>query len=103
VGQDSPQNSSVAKEPSRAGSFKLAEDWFGEVRQYFLTLALVVAAVLAFRTVLIQKVGLPEWSLVFAFVPPLLVFVFRTMPRMIQRRHEDRFVKIAAASKFGGI
>jgi hypothetical protein len=80
----------------------VAKDWFGEVRQYFLTLGLVVAAVLAFRTVLIQKLGLPEWSIALAFVPHLLVFVFRTVPRLIERWHEDRFIKVAAGPKVTG-
>jgi hypothetical protein len=31
----------------KAGSFKAAKDWFGEVRQYFVTLGLVPAGVFA--------------------------------------------------------
>src|SRR5215469_3761714 len=96
------KHSSVAKEPKRAGSFKVAKDWFGEVRQYFLTLSLVVAAVLAFRTVLIQQLGWPEWSIALAFIPPLLVFAFRTVPRLIERWREERFIKIAAGSTVTG-
>jgi hypothetical protein len=102
VPKDSTKHSSVAKEPKKAGSFKVAKDWFGEVRQYFFTLGLVVTAILAFRTVLIQKLGWPEWSITLAFVPPLLVFVFRTVPRVIQRWHEERFIKIAASSTVTG-
>jgi hypothetical protein len=102
VPKDSSKHPSVAKEPKKAGSFKVAKDWFGEVRQYFFTLGLVVTAVLAFRTVLIQKLGWPEWSIALAFVPPLLVFLFRTAPRLSQRWHEDRFIKIATGSTVTG-
>jgi hypothetical protein len=49
-----------------------------------------------------ERIGLPEWTLVFAFIPPLLVFLFHTIPRLVQTRHEQAFNKIAINSKVAG-
>ena len=74
------------RESKGAGSFARAKVWLSEVRQYFLTLALVITAVLALKELAIERIGLPEWTLAFAFIPPLLGFLFRTIPRLIQTR-----------------
>ena len=100
--QSSLNKPSGVRESKGAGRFGRAKVWLSEVRQYFLTLALVITAVLALKELAIERIGLPEWTLVFAFIPPLLVFLFRTIPRLIQTRHEQTFIKIAINSKVTG-
>ncbi len=94
----SKKKSEVAHSKSGLG-FAQVKDWLTEFRQYFVTLPLALGAFLAFKTFVIEKLGLPEWTAWLAFIPPLLVFLFRTVPRLVERRHEQMFIKCAKGEK----
>jgi hypothetical protein len=74
-------------------------------RATFASLVAAIAAFVALQAYLSGKLGVPKWTAWLAFIPPLLVFLWKTVPRLIEWRHERVFVesgqKDAAKSQNG--
>jgi Leucine-rich repeat (LRR) protein len=90
----SPKKSHRSPGKSSTG-FAPFKGWFTEARQYFIALPLAIGAFLAFRTYVVDTLHWPKWTAWLAFIPPLLVFVFKTVPRLQEWWHERSFIKSA--------
>ena len=76
-------------------SFTALKGWLTEARQYFIALPLAIGAFLAFTNYVADVLHWPKWTAFLAFVPLLLVFLFKTVPRLIEWRHQRVFIKSA--------
>jgi hypothetical protein len=74
------------------GMFVAARRFLSESRQYFLAVSAAVAAFGAIQ-IACEKISLPRWFSWLALVPPLLVFLFKTVPRLWRARRERILVR----------
>ena len=75
----------------------LFKGWFTETKQYFcLVLGAAITAFVGFRAALSRiGCGVPKWTAWLAFILPVLVFLWKTAPRLLEWRHKRVFVKSA--------
>jgi Leucine-rich repeat (LRR) protein len=83
------------KEPKSNSPFTVMIRWFTEAKQYLVAFS---ASIVAFG-VLQHQIARIDWSNwvadTIAIIPPLLVFVCQTLPRLIKQRRERVFIKSA--------
>jgi Leucine-rich repeat (LRR) protein len=75
--------------------FSLFKGWFTEIRQYFVALVAALTAFLAFKTFVADKLGWPGWTAWLAFAPPVAVFLWTTVPRLVEWRRKRVFIVTA--------
>jgi hypothetical protein len=81
--------------------FSPFKGWFTEIRQYFVALVAALAAFLAFKAFVADKLGWSDWTAWLAFFPPVAVFFWTTVPRLLEWRRKRVFV--VTAQKDGAI
>ena len=74
-------------------SFAVFKGGFTDARQYFISLVAALGAFIAFKAFVVQKLGWPEWTAWLSFIPPVIVFLSKTVPRLIEWRHKRSFIK----------
>jgi Leucine-rich repeat (LRR) protein len=83
------------KESKSNSLFTVIFHWFTEARQYLVAFS---AAIVAFGVLhgQIARIDWTNWIAdIVAVIPPLLVFVCQTLPRLIKQRRERVFIKSA--------
>lgn len=76
-------------------AFSPFKGWFTEIRQYFVSLVAALSAFLAFQAFVISKLGWLDWTAWFAFVPPVIVLFWTTVPRLFELRRKRVFIETA--------
>ena len=76
-------------------SFAPFKGEFTEAKQYFVSLVAAISAFIAFQAFLANQFGVPKWTAWLAFVPPVIIFLWKTVPRLIEWRRQRVFVKSA--------
>jgi hypothetical protein len=74
-------------------SFAAFKGGFIDARQYFISLVVALGAFIAFKAFVVEKLGWPECIAWLSFVPPVIVFPWKTVPRLIEWRHKRSFIK----------
>jgi hypothetical protein len=92
---NSPKNKPQKNSGESSSSFALLKGGLTETKQYFLSLAAAISAFVAFQAFLAEQLHVPKWTAWLAFIPPVLVFLFRTVPRLLEWRHKRVFIKTA--------
>ncbi len=75
--------------------FAAFKGWFTEAKQYFVSLVAALTAFIAFQAFLAGQLGVPQWTAWLSFIPPVIVFLWKTVPRFLEWRHQRVFVKSA--------
>jgi hypothetical protein len=87
-----PNKKSQGSAGKSGSSFAQFKGWFREMKQYFVSLGVAITAFVAFQAILADKLGVPKWAAWLAFIPPVVVFLCKTVPRLLEWRHERVFV-----------
>src|SRR6266853_5885301 len=72
-------------------SFAVFKGGFTDARQYFITFVAALGAFIAFKAFVIEKLSWPEWIAWLSFIPPVIVFLWKTVRRLIEWRHKRSF------------
>jgi hypothetical protein len=75
--------------------FGLLTESVDEAKKYFVSLVAALAAFLTFKIFVAGKIGWPDWTPWLAFIPPLFVFLWKTVPRLLEWRRNRVFIKSA--------
>src|ERR1700731_4290495 len=85
------------KTPERGSNslFAVLTHSIDEAKKYFVSLVAALAAFSTFKLFVAGKIGLPDWTPWLACIPPLFVFLWKTVPRLFEWRRNQVFIKSA--------